>query len=123
MRTVVCLAILFVYPALADDKAESGAIERVIAAWNIQSKPLSDLFSPDAPDVQALLSEEPWSEVTRPYITIRSIHFFTSITALVEADSTQYGSGILKRKEPMLIVLRKYGLQWRIACVLVRNSK
>jgi len=122
MRRVVCLAILFVYPALADDEAENGAIERVIAAWNIQSQPLSDLFSPGA-DAQALLTEEPWSEVTRPYITIRSIHFLTSVTALVEADSTQYGSAILKRKEPLLIVLRKYGVNWRIACALALNSK
>jgi len=123
MKTIVCLAILFVYPALADDETPNGAIEGVIAGWNTQSKPPSDLFSPDVPDLQALFSEEPWSEVTRPHISVRSIRFITTTTALVEADSTQYGSVIVKRSEPILLVLRKYGVQWRISCVLVPNSK
>jgi len=58
------------------------------------------------------------SEVTHPRLDIRSIRWVTDVTALVEVENTQFGSLILKHSESMLLVLRKYGVQWRIACVL-----
>jgi len=120
VRMVACLALVLVYPAWADNAIESAEIGRVIAAFNNQSTPLAELFTPYISDVdRAYLSPEPMSEVTRPRLDIRSIRWVTDVTALVEAENTQFGSLILKHSESMLLVLRKYGSQWRIACVLV----
>jgi hypothetical protein len=117
---VACLMLVLVLPAWADNAIESAEIGRVIAAFNNQSIPLSDLYTPYISDVdRAYLSPEPMSEVTRPRLEIRSIRWMTDVTALVEAGNTQFGSLILKHTESMLLVLRKYGVQWRIACVLV----
>ena len=120
VRIVACLALVFVLPAWADNAIESAEIARVIAAFNNQSTPLSELYTPYISDVdRAYLSPEPMSEVTYPRLDIRSIRWVTDGTALVEAENTQFGSLILKHSESMLLVLRKYGVQWRIACVLV----
>ena len=115
-----CLALALGLPAWADNAIESAEIGRVIAAFNNQSTALSELFTAYISDVdRAYLSPEPMSEVTRPRLDIRSIRWVKDVTALVEVENTQFGSLILKRSESMLLVLRKYQGQWRIACVLV----
>ncbi len=102
---------------------DGAEIARVIAAFNDQSTPPSELFIPDISDVdRAYLSPEPMSEVTRPRLDVRSIHWLTEVTALVEAGNTQFGSLIMKRNESVLVLFRKYGVRWRIACVLVPPS-
>jgi hypothetical protein len=117
---VACLALVLVLPAWADTAIESVEIGRVIAAFNNQSTPLSELYTPYISDVdRAYLSPEPMSEVTRPRLDIRSIRWVSDVAVLVEAGNTQFGSLILKNSESMLLVLRKYGSHWRIACVLV----
>ena len=125
VRVIIGLVvILFAHLAWADDAGERAAIANVITSLNNQSSPISDLFTSDVPDIdRAFLSEEPWSEVTRPQIAIRSIRFLTAITALVEAENVQYGSLVMKRRESMLLLVRKYGSRWRIACVLAQNPK
>jgi len=112
---------MLVYPAWGDDAANIG---RVIAAVTIQSDPSPKLFAPDISDAErAYFSAEPWSEVTRPRIKIRSMHMLSDATALVEAENTQFGSVIMKRSEAVVLLLRKYGngAGWRIACVLAPN--
>jgi hypothetical protein len=117
---IACLALVLVLPAWADTAIESVEIGRVIAVFNNQSAPLSELYTPYISDVdRAYLSPEPMSEVTRPRLDFRSIRWVSDVTALVEVENTQFGSLILKRSESMLLVLRKYQGQWRIACVLV----
>ncbi len=124
MQAVACLALVLVYPAWADNALEGAKIERVIAAINDQSNPLAELFTPNISDVdRAYLSPEPWSEVTHPRVDIRSIRWLTDVTALVEAQTTQFGSLIMKRSASMLLVMRKYGVEWRIACVFVPSPQ
>jgi hypothetical protein len=114
------LALVLVYPAWADNAVESAEIGRVIAAFNNQSTPRSKLYTPYISDVdRAYLSPEPMSEVTHPRLDIRSIRWVSDVTALVEAENKHFGSLIFKKSEPMLLVLRKYGSHWRIACALV----
>jgi hypothetical protein len=114
------LSLLVATCAWADDATDREAIERVIAAVNHHSGPLSDLFTTDAPEnEQVILSapEQPWSEVTSPHLTTRSIRLIAPQIALVESTNTQYGSAIMVRYTSMLLVMKKDGGQWRIACV------
>jgi hypothetical protein len=114
------LSILVATCAWADDATDRAAIERVIAVVNNHSKPLTDVFTADAPENERSMlpaHEEPWSEVTSPRITTRSIRLIAPQIALVECTSTQYGSVIMVRTSSMLLVMKKDGAQWRIACV------
>ncbi len=114
------MSILAAVCAWADDAGDREAIERVIAAVNNHSKPLADVFTADAPENErSVLTayDQPWSEVTSPRITIQSIRLIAPQIALVESTNTQYGSTILVRTTSMLLVMKKDGAQWRIACV------
>lgn len=120
MRRILCLTILIATCARADDATDRQAIERVIAAVNNHSKPLTDLYTADAPENErSMLSsnEQPWSEVTSPRITTRSIRFIPPQVALVECTNTQYGSVILVRTTSILLVMKKDAGQWRVASV------
>ena len=120
MRQILCLSILVATCAWADDATDRAAIERVIAAVNNHSQPLTDVFTADAPENErSLLSpnEQPWSEVTSPRITTRSIRLITPRFALVECTSTQYGSVLVVQTTSMLLVMKKDAEQWRIASV------
>ena len=108
------MSILVATCAWADDAT------RVIAAVNNHSKPLTDLYTADAPENErSMLSanEQPWSEVTSPRITTRSIRLIAPRFALVECTNTQYGSVLVVRTTSMLLVMKKDGEQWRIASV------
>jgi hypothetical protein len=114
------LSILVAACTWADDGSDREAIERLIAAVNNHSKPLTDLFTADAPENErSMLSahEQPWSEITSPRITARSIRFMPPQVALVECTNTQYDSVILVRTTLLLLVMKKDGAQWRIASV------
>ena len=114
------MSILVATCAWADDASDREAIERVIAVVNNHSKPLTDLYTADAPENErSMLSanEQPWSEVTSPRITTRSIRFIPPQVALVEGTNTQYGSAIVVRTTLLLLVMKKDGEQWRIASV------
>ena len=120
MRRILCLSILVATCVWADDATDREAIERLIAAVNNHSKPLTDVFTADAPENErSMLSanEQPWSEVTSPRITTRSIQLIAPRFALVECTNTQYGSVLVVRTTPMLLVMKKDGEQWRIASV------
>lgn len=120
MRRILCLSLLVATCAWADDATDREAIEGLITALNNHSRPLTDLFTADAPESeQSMLSapEQPWSEVTSPHIATRSIRLVAPQIALVESTNTQYGSAIMVRNTSMLLVMKKDGAQWRIACV------
>jgi len=121
VRRILCLSILAATCAWADDATDREAIERLIAVVNNHSRPLADVFTADAPESERnmlLAHEQPWSEVTSPRISTRSIRLIAPEVALVECASTQYGSMILVRTTSILLVMKKNGWQWRIACVL-----
>jgi hypothetical protein len=117
----ILLSILVATFAWADDASDREAIEHLIAAVNNHSKPLTDIFTADATESErSMLSadEQPLSEITSPRITTRAIRMITTQAALVECTNTQYGSVIIVRSASMLLVMKKDGAQWRIACVL-----
>ena len=117
---MLCLSILVATCAWADDATDREAIERLIAAVNNHSKPLADVFTANAPENErSMLSahEQPWSEITSPRLTSRSIRFISPHVALVECTNTQYGSMIVVQTTSMLLVMMKDGQQWRVASV------
>ena len=118
--------------AWADERTDQAAIQRVVDALNDyksgRSRQASDLFTSDAGIELARLSDidqglapadMPWPEVTKPVIAIRSTRFITSDVALVDAANTQYGSIVVKREIPLLLVLRKDAGVWRIAALRI----
>ena len=124
MSAILGLAIILAYPALADDANERAAIAGIIASLNSQADSLSDLLAPDNVDIDPVFgTEEQWSEVTHPQLAVRSTRILSPNIAIVEADNIQYGSLILRRSQPTLLLFRKYVRQWRIACILAEKSK
>jgi predicted neuraminidase len=124
VSAILGLAIILAYPALADDANERAAIAGIIASLNSQADSLSDLLAPGNVDIDpAFGTEEQWSEVTHSQLAVRSTRIVSPNIAIVDADNIQYGSLILKRSQPTLLLFRKYGSQWRIACILAEKSK
>ncbi len=134
MRALPCIPLLFASFACADTPADRAAIERVVGAVitdqnRTGAKRSSTLFTADADnefdrlldlDRRLLkLSEEPWSEITGPRLVIQSIRFVTPDVALVNAVNAHYGSIILARRIPVLLVMKKEGTDWRIASLRV----
>ena len=130
MKVALYFAALFLASyAFADEAADRTAIQSVIAAVNDHSKPASALLSSDVaadPGEVARLSNlipappappEPLSEVTQPKLVARSIRFITSEVALVDGAIAQFGSVILERSTPVLLVMKKEGANWRIAAI------
>jgi hypothetical protein len=130
MKSVLSIAILFLAPcAVADEAADRMAIESVVSALNDRSRPAADLFTSDAGGTGELarLAEldrtlvrfsGPMSETTPPRLVVRSIRFLTPQVALVDAANIQYGSLILVRSVPVMLVMKKDG-DWRIAALRV----
>jgi hypothetical protein len=127
MKLLVSVAmLLFASLALADSDADRTAIESIITTLNDHAAPASTLFTTDGADSAELgrladldrmlsHSEEPLSEVTAPRIMVRSIRFITPDVALVDGINAQYGSVILRKSVPVLLVMKKEGSNWRIA--------
>jgi len=55
-----------------------------------------------------------WGEVTPPFIEIQSVQFVSPDVALVDASQTQFGSVILKRTVPVILLMKLDGKEWRI---------
>ena len=121
MKLAILAALLAPY-ALADEAADRAAIEAVVLALNYRDKPLADLFTPDSDGASELLrltapNREPFSEISEPYLRVRSIRFVTAEVALVDALSTQYGS-LMMRRVPVLLVMRNQS-RWRISALRI----
>jgi len=137
MKTIICISLVFAALSWADEAADRAAIERVVGALNTDRTGagqgrIASLFTTDNSDADKELdrlatldrqllraSEKPWSEVTTPRLVIQSIRFITPEVALVDAGNTQYGSMILVRRVPVLLVMRKEAKAWRIASLRV----
>jgi len=128
----VSISLMFGNGAWADSADDRAAIEKIVKAVFAEAstgKPVSTLFAADADsefdklkqlDRQLLgLSKEPLSEVSAPGVIIRSIRFVTPDVALIDAANTQYGSMILQTRIPVLLVLRREGIDWRIVSLRV----
>ena len=95
--------------------------QQIIAALNEyisgkDAQPVSVLFTNDAhpAELDRLAKLKTWSEMTPPRIVIKSVRFVTSDVALVDGSSMQYGSLILVRRIPILLVMKKQVTDWRI---------
>jgi len=55
-----------------------------------------------------------WSEVTPAFIETQSVEFVSPELAVVNATQTQYGSVILKRIVPVMLLMKIEGKEWRI---------
>ena len=118
MKGILCLPLLLTACAWGDEAADRTAIEKAVTQLD---------FSADA-DVAAEFHRlwpagEPWSEVTPPRIQSRAIRFITPDVALVDATSTQYGSVILVRRVPLVLVMRRERTEWRIAALRVAADR
>jgi hypothetical protein len=132
MKWLICALLTCSAFTWAEEDADQTAIQRVIDALNIYkssgNQRALDLFTNDAGGEFARLLEldrwlaptnAPWTEVTKPVLTVRSTRFITTVVALVDAANTQYGSIIVKREIPLLLVMKKEAGVWRIAALRI----
>ena len=123
------LALACCAPAWAGESADLAAIQALIDELNTTpATAQARLFTAGAnaagelkrlSEMDRRLSNGPWSEVTAPKIRCRSVRFITPDVALVDAENTQYGSVILVRRIPVLLVVRKEHGNWRIAALRI----
>jgi uncharacterized protein (TIGR02246 family) len=132
MRTVFAIVVAAVcsWTALAQEPI---GIRSVIAKLNqarknSNAKALSELFAPDGmlrvgatvvasgQDAigDALDKRAAWSEVTAPVIGKVSVRLLSPDVALVDATQTQYGSLIVKQSDPITLLMKLDGNEWRI---------
>ena len=113
----------------ADVNSPSSLVGSVNEALRINDAiAFSNLFIPDA-DVWlggqqigkgpgaiqgAVRNREGWSEVTSPQLDSATIRLISPDVALIDASFTQYGSMILKRTVPVLLVVKEEKGAWRI---------
>jgi hypothetical protein len=63
-----------------------------------------------------------WSEVTAPRIETESLRLLSNDVAVVDARWVQYGSMIVKRAQPVVLLLRIEGGRWRVASLRLAPS-
>jgi hypothetical protein len=56
-----------------------------------------------------------WTEVSRPTIIIRSVQFLTPDIALVDGANVQFGSIVLTRRVPFVLIAKREKTVWKIA--------
>jgi len=129
----MCGLLIFSAFAWADERTDRVEIQGIIDALNNYvpdggQQQVSALFTNDANNQLARLRDldrrlvpanTPWSEVTRPKIALQSIRFITYDVALVDAANSQYGSMILMRRVPLLMVMKRESSGWRVASLRV----
>lgn len=141
MRSVVCFWLLTAGFAWADQAADRASIEKAIGALNSalktsHAKLLPTLFSSEADAAEvdegfsvldrqlSAASREPLSELTRPHIIARSMRFITDDVAVVDCSRVQYGSVILSRSVPVLLIFKRGpDGSWRIECFRVMAER
>jgi hypothetical protein len=122
MKLAFCL-LLLAAPWIRADEAEDltaigqlfTTLNKAIAASDL--KIAAGLFEPaSVTAVERFTSNRrPWSETTPPRLAITSIRFASSDLAIVDAESTQFGSVVIKSTTPVLIVLQRKNTDWKIA--------
>jgi hypothetical protein len=134
MRAILCASLVFAAIGWSDERTDRRAIQSVVEALNAGQagegqKHVANLFTGDADNQLDRLSDldrrmlpsshKPWSEVTIPRVVVQSIRLITKDVALVDAANTQYGSTVLVRRVPLLMVMRREAKGWRIASLRV----
>jgi hypothetical protein len=121
MRIILAAAILFASFARADEASDRADIERTISALNKAQNEgeRRELFTADAGNELDRLprnpDSRPWSEVNQAIFVIQTVRFVNPEVALVDAANSQFGSTILVRRTPVLLVMKKEKGVWKIA--------
>lgn len=137
------LALLTLVAALGSPQERpenfSSAVAVLVAALNdILAKPnaksVTSLFTsdgdlriggsvvgigPTAITAALLRDRKIWSEVTPPHLEAKTVRMLASDVALVDATSVQYGSTIIKRTAPVLLILKRQDLDWRVVSMRI----
>ncbi|MCW5981806.1 MAG: hypothetical protein KIT09_27215 [Bryobacteraceae bacterium] len=140
VRLILVAAAVGLHAQVPPPNLEAKRIASVLAAMN------SALSAPEVKDFAALfvsdgdlriagevvagpkaiadrLSSRPaWDEVTPPRIEKKSIRLVTPDVAIVDASWVQYGSMIVKREWPVLLLLKKDGARWRVSSLRVGDG-
>jgi uncharacterized protein (TIGR02246 family) len=66
---------------------------------------------------ERLTDRRPWSEVTPPKIENQSVRLVTPDVAIVDASWVQYGSTVVRRASPVLLVMKKDGERWQVVAL------
>jgi hypothetical protein len=117
MKILVLFTLLLPAGARADEAADRAAIEKTIAALSDAAAKPADVWAPgvDGAVERRKLSTGPMSEVFSGKISTQSIRFVTRRIAMVDASQTQFGSTILSRSVPLVLMLKKVRKGWRIS--------
>jgi len=133
VKPILCLFLAFSAGLWADQASDRTAIGQVIAALNeppVGREVVARLFTADSEssdrDRLANLTgrmqqypNQPWSEVTTPRFGTPVIRFITPDVALVDVAVSQFGSILGARRLPVYLVMRREGVEWRIAAVRI----
>jgi len=125
--------LLAVSALAADEAADRTALAKLVEAFNAArvdqaAEPPAAIFASDLRPAerraliafdQALQNEAKatMSEVTHPVVRPGTIDFLSANTAVMQASSVQFGSLILMRSAPVLILARREGGRWRIVSI------
>jgi len=130
MKPFLCLLLPLTAGMAADYQVDRIAIERAVASVNDPELRFA-AFTADAHsdvDFDRLIDlhwkpglvigmDEPWRELTVPKIVSGRIFLVTPDLAIVDCASTIRGAVTLKERVPLLFVLKRVELSWRIAAV------
>lgn len=117
MRVLYCIAFLAAC-AWADEAADRAAIEKIVIAFNHPHERPA-LLAKDA-DLGSLgRDSDGWTETSPMLFASRSVRFVTPDVAVVEANASQYGTLIVKRKTDALFVMRRQGTDWKVVLLRV----
>jgi len=113
MRILWSVPLLWAMCVHADD---GDAVRRAVAAFN-DPRQRATVAAPGA-DLDDL-SRFRGAELSQVFFETKAVRFVTADVAVVDAAGSQYGSLIMKRSLPALLVLKKEGGAWRVAVLRV----
>jgi hypothetical protein len=137
VKAILCLPLLIVSGALADEAQDRAAIDQVIGLLNdpvqrgrlwtddadstVDFDHLLDLHRSRRPVTDLTIGmDETWTELTVPRVVSGPIRFVTPTVAIVDGASTIRGAVTLAQRVPLLFVMKKDGAEWKVALASAR---
>jgi hypothetical protein len=127
MKTLASIPLLLVLcaPVWADDAADRAAIGHVVDSLN-GAGDKSAFFCQGAenelPTLPNPTARQPWSERIPPILVLKSLRFVTANVALADVDYA-FGSAVMPQRIRMLLVMKKEGVDWRIASLRLLGDR
>jgi hypothetical protein len=140
VKPILCFSLFCAVGLWADEARDRAAIDKAIAALNdpVQRANVLTKDVDSSVDFDRLIDlhrrgslslgfaigrNEPWTELTVPRVLSGSIRFVTPDVAIVDGASTIRGAVTLAPRVPLLFVMKKEGVEWRISAVRVLRRK